>query len=132
MRIEVPFKNPKTNEITKVKVGWSWTLFFFSMWLGIPLFMRKLNVFGFMALAIWLANTLVQTLLSGDLAPITQVSFSLLVLAFMIIIGIKGNELTAKNYLDLGWTFAEPDSDATRFGKLRWGLNNLPSVKSVG
>lgn len=39
-----------------------------------------------------------------------------------IFIAIKGNELTAKNYLELGWEFTEPDSDMVRMAKGKWGL----------
>jgi hypothetical protein len=36
--------------------------------------------------------------------------------------GIKGNEMTAKNYLERGWQFAEPESDVVKTAKGRWGL----------
>lgn len=42
----VLMKNSKTNETKEVKVGFSWTLFFFSGFFGIPLFLRKLYRWG--------------------------------------------------------------------------------------
>ena len=44
--MKVQLKNTTTGEVVQIKVGWSWTLFFFSPFLGIPLFLRKLHVWG--------------------------------------------------------------------------------------
>ncbi len=129
MKIEVPFKNPDTNEIKNVKVGWSWTLFFFSAWLGVPLFMRKLNFWGGIFLSFWLLNSFLQiSMRRASNADGIAVLLFLMILGLTIWIAIKGNEMTAKNYLKLGWKFAEPNSEATRFGKLKWGIDgNSPS-----
>jgi hypothetical protein len=51
MAINVAFQNPTTGEIKSVKVGWSWLLLFLSGVFGIPLFMRKLTMWGFVFLA---------------------------------------------------------------------------------
>ena len=128
MKIEVPFKNPNTNEIKNVKVGWSWTLFFFSAWLGVPLFMRKLNFWGGIFLAFWLLNSFLQiSMRRTSNADGIAVLLFLVILGLTIWIAIKGNEMTAKNYLKLGWKFAEPNSEATRFGKLKWGIDGNSS-----
>jgi hypothetical protein len=124
MKIEVPFKNTKTAEIRKVKVGWSWTLFFFSGWLGVPLFMRKLNRLGMVFLGLWGSSTILQFSMGrGNGSEGLAVIVFLIAVGLSIWIGVKGNELTAKNYLNAGWQFAEPDSEATRFGKLKWGIS---------
>jgi len=120
MKIKVPFKNPRTGEVKLVKVGWSWTLFFFASILGIPLFIRKLNFLGAIFLVLWLAIVIVPNLMHPANGIPTVLAILSLVLSIWI--AIKGNEKTAKNYLNLGWVFAEPHSDATRFGKLRWGI----------
>jgi hypothetical protein len=31
-----------------------------------------------------------------------------------VFLGIKGNEMILRNYLEQGWRFAEPDSDAAQ------------------
>ena len=53
MRIEVPFKHPQTGETRRVKYGWSWTLFFFSGFLGLPLFLRGLTTWGAVFAGFW-------------------------------------------------------------------------------
>lgn len=124
MKINVPFKNPRTNEIKSVKVGWSWTLLSFSGILGIPLFLRKLNSWGFVFLIVWLASVIVPNSFDKQGGLGLGIVLLLISLVMTFWIAAKGNEMTAKNYLDLGWTFAEPDSEATRFGKLHWGMPN--------
>ncbi len=44
-----------------------------------------------------------------------------------IYLAIKGNELTAKNYLELGWNFVEPEmveSEILKFAKVKWVIND--------
>lgn len=118
MSISVDFRNPQTGETKTVKVGWSWTLFLFSGFLGVPLFMRGLNLWGAAFAVSWLFNIL---LMVSDNS--SAVFFQLLTLAAEILIGVKGNELTAKHYLSLGWEFSDPNSDAARFAKMHWALN---------
>jgi hypothetical protein len=39
-----------------------------------------------------------------------------------IFLGVKGNEMIAKNYLKLGWEFADPESDTVKIAKEQWGI----------
>ena len=48
---------------------------------------------------------------------------NLVFLGLQIWLGIRGNEMTAKNYLELGWNFTNPDSDEVKFAKGKWGIN---------
>jgi hypothetical protein len=117
--MKVALKNPKTGEFKEVKVGWSWILFLFSGFFGLPLFLRKLNVWGAIFLALWIVNlaiTLVTPYADAGLL-IVAISFGL-----QIFMGIKGNEMTAKNYLESGWVFTEPDNEQVKIAKARWGL----------
>ena len=116
--MKVTMKNPKTGELKEVKIGWSWTLFLFSGFFGLPLFLRKPHVWGGIFLALWVLNF---ALLSVDVA-VANFILSLAFLGLEIFVGIKGNELTAKNYLELGWEFTEPDSDVVKMAKGKWGL----------
>ena len=117
MKRLIPFKNPKTGEIKKIELGFSWTLFAFSF-CGIPLFVRKLNVWGAVFIFLWFLNFLIPNLI-----------VALVSVGLQIWVAFKGNELTAKNYLEHGWEFAEPDSELTKMAKQRWGiyLNNVPT-----
>jgi hypothetical protein len=109
--MKVSFRNPKSGEVKQVKVGWSWTLFFFAGLFGIPLFMRRLNIWGAVMAVLCLA------------APFSMGATYIPALVLQIYLAIKGNELTAKNYLEHGWEFAEPDSDMVRFARVQWGLS---------
>ena len=52
-----------------------------------------------------------------------MILLNLVFLGLQIWLGIKGNEMTAKNYLELGWNFTNPDSDEGIFAKGKWGIN---------
>ncbi len=120
-------KNPKTGELREVKVGWSWVLFFFACWFGLPLFLRKLYLLGAVLLC-WtlLSFTLNFVITASGMHPddVGLLSFSLFTttMAFNIWLAIKGNEYTAKNYLDLGWVFAQPDSLETQYALTKWKI----------
>jgi len=120
MATNILFKNPDTGETKAVKVGWSWTLFLFSNWLGVPLFIRRLNGLGILFACLWLMHTIAHSAHSFGLE---------LILFFVsasaaIWIGVEGNKMTAKNYLTRGWKFADPDSDVTRSAKMLWGMSD--------
>ncbi len=44
-------------------------------------------------------------------------------LGLQIFLGIKGNEMTAKNYLENNWAFVEPEGEVTKMAKMRWGIS---------
>ncbi len=115
--MNVPFRNPKTGEVKQVKVGWSWTLFLFSGLFGLPLFLRRLQMWGWMFLALWAVDVV-----GSSVAPVISVTTVPIFLGLNIFMGVKGNELTGKNLLELGWVFAEPDSETTKTAKATWGI----------
>jgi hypothetical protein len=118
--MRVGFVNPKTGEMREVKVGWSWTLFLFSGFLGIPLFLRKLNTWGFVFMALWAVNFFSG--MAGSEAAALSLLVGLIFLGLQIWMGVKGNEMTAKNYLELGWDFAEKQSETVKFARGKWGI----------
>ena len=117
-------RNPRTGEQRTVKIGWSWTLFLFAGFLGLPLFLRKLYAWGGVFLVLWVVNFFIQSVSfeDPDEARVTKIGFGLMYLALECWIGAKGNEMTAKNYLDQGWVFSHPDSESTRLARQRWSL----------
>lgn len=121
--MKVEFKNPKTNEIKEVKVGWSWILFLFSSIFGLPLFLRKLYVWGGLFLVFWVVNLLGSLGLPEEQGLGLNIIMSLISLCLSIFLGVKGNEMTAKNYLETGWEIAEPDSANVRIAKAKWGIS---------
>lgn len=114
--MKVTMKNSKTGKVKEIKVGWSWTLFLFSGLFGLPLFLRKLHVWGGVCLGLWMVR---YTLAKRGVASIT---LTVIFLGIQIFLGIKGNEFTAKNYLKRGWEFTDPDSDVVMLANGEWGL----------
>lgn len=127
MAIRVSFVNPRNGEKKRIKIGWSWTLFFFANFFGILLFMRKLNNLGFVFLAVAFLNWLLPEIPRD---PDDQIALALMTAALSVglstWIAIKGNAMTARNLLDLGWQFEAPSSAEAMIAKQTWDL--LPSA----
>lgn len=121
--MKVTMKNPRTGELKQVKIGWSWTLFFFSGFFGVPLFLRKLYGWGGVCLAMCVIS-LFSAIMSAEeeLFAVVNALISIAMLVIEIYLAIKGNEITAKNYLDHGWVFAEPNGDILQLAKGKWGI----------
>lgn len=121
--MNVTMVNPSTGEGKEVKIGWSWILFLFSSFLGIPLFLRKLYVWGGVMLILWLVYIIAPSIMSTEEESVGLfVVLNLIFLGLSIWLGLKGNEMTAKNYLELGWKFSNPESDEVKFAKNKWGI----------
>lgn len=118
MAIYLEFKHEASGQVREVKVGWSWTCFLFSGFFGLPLYLRELNFWGTVMLGL-LTFRLVMDFVGADLLSFI-VNFIMLGLAIWF--GVKGNEMTARNYLSNGWVFAEPDGDIVSIAKEKWGL----------
>lgn len=131
MSIEVAFQNPKTGETKNVKVGWSWTLFFFASFLGIPLFLRKLNTLGALFLAVCVMNFVLPELAQEQNARLgVSIFLNALIIGLNTWMAIKGNEMTARNLLDLGWVLAQPNSTEAAIGQKTWRLP-MPLAQSA-
>ncbi|MDX4060343.1 hypothetical protein Q6A89_07420 [Aliarcobacter skirrowii] len=121
--MKVKMTNPKTGEVKEIKIGWSWILFLFSGFLGLPLFLRKLYVWGGMFLILWIVYIVAPSLFSSEEEALgLYIILNLIFLGLQIWLGIKGNEMTAKNYLELGWNFTDIDSNETKYAKEKWGI----------
>ncbi len=125
--MEVVMKHPKTGDLKGVKVGWSWTLFLFSGLFGLPLFLRRLYGWGALFFLLWVLNLLTITMLdpvgpTAGIRALSNLTLWSLMLGLQIFLGIKGNKMTAKNYLEHNWTFLDPDSEVTKMAKRRWGI----------
>jgi hypothetical protein len=120
--MKVTMKNPKTGEIKEIKVGWSWTLFLFSGLFGLPLFLKKLNLWGSIFFVMWIINLIVPSIVSGDEGEIVKGCILFIFIGLQVFVGVKGNEMIAKNYLEKDWTFVDPDSELTKMAKMKWGI----------
>ena len=121
--MKVAMNNPKTGEVKEVKIGWSWTLFLFSgFFLGLPLFLRKLHVWGSIYIALCVVYVATIGIVPGEAAIIILLPLYIVMFGLQIFVAIKGNEMTAKKYLENGWRFVEPDSKLTKMAKMRWGI----------
>lgn len=123
MQIHIGFKNPQSAEMRQVKVGFSWVLFFFSGFIGLPLFFRGLFTWGAIYAGFWVL-LMITNLASGssDSAAGLYLVMSLVGLLMSIFMGVKGNEITAKSLLARGWRVMDADSELTRMGLARWGI----------
>ena len=92
---KIVLKNSQTSETKEVKVGWSWTLFLFAGFFGVPMFMRGLTRFGIGMIGLQL----------GPLVWGAQTNyiFGFAIIALSIFLAIKGNELTTETYMKRGW-----------------------------
>jgi len=95
--MSVILRNKTTGETKTVKVGFSWILFFFAGFFGIPLFMRRLYVWGSVFLVYWLIYAFGAHFVDNYDAAWAYIDVNLLFLGLQIWIAIKGNEMTAKN-----------------------------------
>lgn len=124
--MKVQLINPRTGELKAIKVGFSWTLFFFSGFFGLPLFLRKLHYWGlFFLLQPVLFNLVPDPPEDKEDAVILGVAYLIMLLiqlGLYVFMAIKGNEMTAKNLLEKGWRFAHRDAIETQIAKRAWGL----------
>lgn len=118
MATHVILHNPMTNETKTVKVGFSWVLLLFSSVWGIPLFLRGLHTMGGFMVAMSVLSLVFSWTSDGGLVLFLGISAIIICIG----LGIKGNEMTAKNYLQKGWKILEPNSIAAKHARHKWGL----------
>lgn len=87
--------HPLTGEIRSIKNGFSWTCLLWSWFFGIPLFIRKLYIWG-----------VVMIVLQFSSFPDESGVIGLVMLVLSVVLGFKGNEWAVKRYLAKGWTLA--------------------------
>jgi hypothetical protein len=123
----VRFRDPGSGKTKDVKVGWSWTLFTYSSFFGLPLFLRKLHFWGLVFLALSIVDMITPAVVDMDSLTYAGLMFFVCLLP-TVWIGLMGNEMTAKALLERGWRLADPQSDAARYACRKWGLSPMPAV----
>ena len=121
--MQITLRHVGTGDIRVVNTGWSWSLFLFSGFLGLPLFFRGLALWGTVMLAAWsLCLTAPLVAGAGASADILDWVLTISMGALCGFFGLRGNALTAKRYLSLGYEFANPDGAEARVAAQSWGL----------
>jgi hypothetical protein len=113
--MKVQFNNPRTGQVKSVKVGWNWSLFMSGSLIGLPLFLRGLSIWGSVIVSLWVFSFIISD-------GIGTVILSVIGIALSIFLGVKGNEMIAKNYLKQGWKLVNPESDIVNIAKKQWRL----------
>lgn len=128
--MKVNLRNKRTGEVKSVKVGWSWTLFLFGVVLcGIPLFLRRLYAWGALVAALWIADLITSVMMAGtEIDTTINLVLALAFTGLAVLFGLKGNEMTAKNYLENGWEWADPDSSSADYARQKWKLRRRSVV----
>lgn len=117
--MRVTLSNDRTGELKEIKVGWSWTLLIFTQFLGIPLYLRKLNNWGSLVAGLCIFYTILGW---TDGYWALWILSGLIILGLSVFFAIRGNEMTAKALLESGWIFAYPEDRSTTFAKSKWSL----------
>ena len=130
--MKVTLFNPMSGESRQVKVGFSWTLLFFSGFLGIPQFLRKLNSWGLVALLSSVMSMQVYSVPNELDRVVLQVMFALLYIGISVWLGICGNRMTALALLERGWQFSHPNDSMTRLAKHKWSLLQTAMLDRTG
>ena len=78
---------------------------------------------GGLFLALWLVHIMLGIIgQESETATIFYVLLQFIFIGLMTFMGIKGDELTAKNYLEQGWEFVDGDSEAVQQAKRKWNI----------
>lgn len=123
------FINETEQRIAKVKIGFSWTLFFWTHLFALPLFIRRVYpwAFGIAALAVFVL--LMDPYKTACYYPAgSMLSYhelgGVIIFVLSFYLGFCGNEITARHYLKNGYRFAEPDSALVILAKAKWGMTS--------
>jgi len=117
--MQITFNHLDTGETRNLKVGWSWTLFFFSGFYGIPLFLRGLKSWGWLMFCVAMLETInnfysPNEINFRDYALIISGVFS------AIFFGFKGNDLTFKQWQKNGWVVADHQTTSQHDGLIHF------------
>ena len=119
----VELKN-SDGDVKVVKVGSSWTCFFFGNFLGIPWFMRGLHKYGCIGLFFSITAIVFNKTPIGRLVSIFAFFFAFFSL-------FRGNDITVKHYLKNGYDFAYPDSHEAALAKGKYFFSSFSPEFSI-
>ena len=105
----VNLKNETTNQVKQCKLGWSWTVFFFSFW---PMLFRQDWIY-LICYAAW-------DVIGGAIAYSSDGAFSVIASAdfiIRIVLSVMYNTLYVKGLLKKGWVPADETSKKLMMAK---------------
>ena len=129
------FIHPVTGEKRQVKIGLSWTLFFFGKFFGIPFFIRKMYSLGIIICVLNIVHIIISFVddyyQTKFLVPLSYGEIGLL---FVLL--FQGNKMTAQYYLKQGFRIENDDELVKKQVKIAWKFtddvfveNNLKEEK---
>lgn len=121
-KIMVQFINPLTGESRFVKIGLSWTLFFFC---PIVLLMRRLYGLWTVWFFVWVLTLL---LFSNQMHSLNNI-FTLILLVFAFFLFFAGNKITAKKYINSGFRISTENEMIVQQVKLSWNFPDEAFIK---
>ncbi|HQO09734.1 MAG TPA: hypothetical protein PLK90_08360 [Clostridiales bacterium] len=115
------FKNPRTGETQTVGSNLNIIFGVFSVMCGIPLFIRRLNSWGYVMLALQSVYMLLYPQFrEGDYCSIFFLLFVEIIISLYL--GIKGNRLLTIYYFENGWIMENPHNEMVRNTFKKWKL----------
>jgi hypothetical protein len=100
--MSISLQYPSTGRVKILQEGWSWSCFFGSAVLGLPLFRRGLIVWG-SAMLVFDITTLIVGWIDTDAAASLYLWLSLIGLAASLFFGSKANDMAARHAIASGW-----------------------------
>ena len=130
----VNFIHPVTGEARQVKLGYSWTLFFFGMLFGIPFFIRKMYSYGIIICLLLIKHIINIALFDAGYYSSYLEQYLLIVnflsLGVSCTFFVQGNKMTAKYYLTHGFRIKDNNEHIKQQVKIAWGFTDDVFIKS--
>jgi hypothetical protein len=118
--MRVMLEKPGTEVRQAVDVGWNWSFFLYSSFLGLPLFRKGLTTWGALVLILWgldwaLPVIVPDATVGAMLVPAGAIA------GLSVFLGYRGNAMIARRYLARGYEFVRPESAEARQAARAWG-----------